>query len=76
MVWLRVLDVPSRALLPPHVLGVLVGRDGADRLLHHRIWPARRLRLFPHHLKRSDVSGLHGEAILVKAEKALCGAEV
>jgi len=53
-----------------------MGCDGADRLLHHCFWPACWLRLFPHHLKGPDVSGLYGETVFVETEKALCRTEV
>lgn len=76
MVWLGFLHVPSWALLPSHILGILMGCDGANCLLHYCFWPTCWLRLFPHHLKGPDISGLHGEAVFVEAEKALCRAEV
>lgn len=52
-----------------------MGRNGADSVLCHHQRPPRRLQLFPDNIEGPDLSGLHGTAFLLAAEKALPEAE-
>ena len=76
LVWARVLDHTGWALLQAHLLGVLLGRHGAHHILHNYDRPGRRVRLLPHHIKGSDIPGLHGEDVPVSAEEVDSEAEL
>lgn len=59
----------DQSLLPTNFLGILLGRDGANYLLHHRIRYSHRLRLLYVHLEGSDLSGSAQEAVPLETEE-------
>lgn len=58
MVWARLLCSPNRSLHEAHVLGALVGRDGADLLLRYFNAIHGRLRLLPKDVQGALLRGL------------------
>lgn len=57
------------SIFPVDFLGILLGRNGADRILHHHNWYRCWIRVFSHHFKRPNLSRFYGEAFFLEADK-------
>lgn len=69
---------PHRAdagVLPPHILGAFMGRDGADCLLRHDHWHHLRLHVLHGHVPGPVVPGFHAEDLPLPAKEAISEAE-